>query len=62
MLSRGEDLALLLGRLFVAALFLPSGFDKLVNFSKFAGSLAFEGVPAVENLGLEPWTTIPVKL
>ena len=58
MLSRGEDLALLLGRLFVAALFLPSGFDKLVHFSKFAGSLASKGLPyskiwAILGVGIE---------
>ena len=45
MLSRSNNGALLLGRLFVAALFLPSGFGKLMAFSAFAGSLASKGVP-----------------
>ena len=45
MLSRSEDAALLLGRLFIAALFLPSGFAKLMAFSTFAASLAAKGVP-----------------
>ncbi len=45
MLSRGEDLALLMGRLFVAALFLPSGFHKLMTFSAFAASLKAKGLP-----------------
>ena len=45
MLSRGEDLALLMGRLFVAALFLPSGFHKLMTFSAYAASLKAKGLP-----------------
>jgi putative oxidoreductase len=45
MSSRSEDAALLLGRVFVAALFLPSGFAKLMNFAAFAASLAAKGVP-----------------
>jgi putative oxidoreductase len=44
-LNRGEDGALLLRRLFVVALFLPSGFGKLMAFSAFAASLAAKGVP-----------------
>jgi putative oxidoreductase len=47
-LNRSEDWALLLGRLFVAALFLPSGFNKLMTFSAFAASLASKGVPYAE--------------
>jgi putative oxidoreductase len=43
--SRSEDWALLIGRLFVAALFLPSGFNKLITFSAFATSLGAKGVP-----------------
>ena len=31
-LNRSEDWALLFGRILVAALFLPSGFNKLVTF------------------------------
>ena len=45
MFSRSEDWALLMGRLFVAALFLPSGVNKLVSFSAFAASLASKGMP-----------------
>ena len=45
MLSRSQDGALLLGRLFVAALFLPSGLNKLLTFSSFAASLGAKGVP-----------------
>jgi putative oxidoreductase len=44
-LSRGEDLALLMGRLFVAALFLPSGFHKLMTFSAYVASLRAKGLP-----------------
>jgi len=44
-LSRGEDLALLMGRVFVAALFLPSGFHKLMTFSAYAASLKAKGLP-----------------
>ena len=44
MLSRSQDGALLLGRLFVAALFLPSGLNKLLTFSSFAASLGAKGV------------------
>ena len=45
MLSRSQDGALLLGRLFVAALFLPSGFNKLMTFSAFSASLVAKGLP-----------------
>jgi len=45
MLSRSGDGALLLGRLLVAALFLPSGFNKLMTFSAFSASLAAKGMP-----------------
>src|SRR5829696_2115226 len=45
MFSRSEDWALLMGRLFVAALFLPSGINKLLAFSAFAASLGARGVP-----------------
>jgi putative oxidoreductase len=43
--NQKEDIALLIGRLFVASMFLPSGIDKLMNFSKFAASLAAKGFP-----------------
>ncbi len=45
MLSRSQDGALLLGRLFVAALFLPSGFNKLMTVTAFSASLASKGMP-----------------
>ena len=45
MLNRTDDLALLMGRVFVAALFLPHGFHKLMNFWSFAASLGAKGVP-----------------
>lgn len=41
-----DDLVLLVGRLFLAALFLPAGIGKLGNLAGFAGSLAAKGVPA----------------
>jgi putative oxidoreductase len=44
MLTRSEDAALLLGRVLIAVLFLPSGYSKLVAFSSFATSLASKGV------------------
>ena len=45
MLGRSEDCALFFGRLLVAALFLPSGFNKLMAFSSFTSSLAAKGIP-----------------
>ena len=45
MLSRSADGALLLGRLLVAALFLPSGFNHLMGFSGFATFLDLKGIP-----------------
>ncbi len=48
MLSRSEDCALFLGRLLVAALFLPSGYGKLMAFSAFAASLRAKGLPYPE--------------
>src|SRR4051794_10836179 len=38
-------MALLIGRVFVAALFLPSGFHKLMTFSAYAASLKAKGLP-----------------
>jgi hypothetical protein len=43
--NRSEDAALFLGRVFVAALFLPSGFNKLMTFSGVAASLSTKGMP-----------------
>ena len=48
MLGRGDDFALLVGRLLMAALFLPSGFNKLAGFSAFAASLGPKGLPYPE--------------
>ena len=48
MLTRSEDAAMLLGRLLIAALFLPSGYNRLMSFSSFAGSLAVKGIPYSE--------------
>jgi putative oxidoreductase len=48
MLTRSEDAALLFGRVLIAALFLPSGYSKLLTFSSFATSLASKGVPYPE--------------
>jgi putative oxidoreductase len=36
----------LLARIFLGLLFVPSGFGKLTQFERFAGSLARQGVPA----------------
>jgi putative oxidoreductase len=43
-----QDLALLIGRLLMAALFLPSGFRKLMGFSGFAAQLGERGLPFPE--------------
>jgi putative oxidoreductase len=50
-LNRSQDAALLIGRLFVAALFLPSGFHKLMTFPAFAASLGSKGLPVPTVLG-----------
>jgi putative oxidoreductase len=47
-----EGAALLLGRLLLAAIFLWSGFGKLTNLGGFVQSLAHQGVPAPEVLGV----------
>src|SRR4051812_50198954 len=62
-LSRSEDAALLLGRLLVAALLLPSGIDKLLHFSKWVVAVfdvAIEVVgPVALIIGLWPlWTVV----
>jgi putative oxidoreductase len=46
--DRANDLVLLLARLLMAALFLPSGISKLLGFSGFAASLASKGLPYPE--------------
>src|SRR3954463_14390356 len=45
MFSRSEDIALLFGRLFVAALFLPSAFSRALAISSFAAKLGAKGLP-----------------
>jgi putative oxidoreductase len=48
--TRSDDAALLLGRLLIAALLLPSGIEKLLGFSKFASSLSAKGLPYAKVL------------
>src|SRR5262249_50670088 len=43
-----NDAFVLLGRLFLAALFLPSGISKAMGFGAFAASLAAKGLPYSE--------------
>jgi len=43
-----RDAALLVGRLSMAALFLPSGISKALSFAPFAASLADKGLPYAE--------------
>jgi putative oxidoreductase len=45
-----NDLALLIGRVAIAALFLPSGFSKLVNLQAFVYNIDGRGVPLPEIL------------
>ena len=40
-----DDVALLVGRVLIAALLLPAGIQKALGFSKFAASLKAKGVP-----------------
>jgi putative oxidoreductase len=47
-----EDVALLVGRLAIAALFLPSGFNKLTDIVGFTQNLTGRGVPGP---GLLAW-------
>lgn len=41
----GRDLLLLAARVLMAAIFIQSGFGKLLNIGDFAGNLAGQGVP-----------------
>ncbi|WP_448204001.1 DoxX family protein [Azospirillum sp. sgz302134] len=41
-----QDLLLLVARLLIGAIFVQSGFGKLMNLGGFAGSLASQGLPA----------------
>ncbi len=53
LLAATEDaVVLLLGRLLLAAIFLPSGFNKLTHLAAFAHSLAARGVPAPDLLAV----------
>jgi putative oxidoreductase len=47
-MSRTDDFALLIGRCCVAALFIPDGVGKVMNFSRFAASLAQHHLPFPE--------------
>lgn len=47
-----DDVALLLGRLFMAGLFLPSGIDKAANLSGLTAMLAARGLPYPSTLAL----------
>jgi putative oxidoreductase len=49
-MDRANNAVLLVGRLLMAALFLPSGISKAVNFGPFAASLADKGLPYAEAL------------
>jgi putative oxidoreductase len=46
------NLVLLLGRLLIAAIFVPSGFGKLTHIDGFAHVLARSGVPAPHTLAI----------
>src|SRR5260221_7491387 len=43
--AAGESLFLLIGRLGIAALYVPSGWGKLTNLEGFAGSPTIKGLP-----------------
>src|SRR5215468_7086623 len=43
-----NDAALLVGRILLAALFLPSGIGKAMGFTAFSASLATKGLPYAE--------------
>lgn len=43
-----QDVSLLLGRLFLAALFLPAGVEKALTFEAFSGAMAAKGLPFPE--------------
>jgi putative oxidoreductase len=49
-MDRTQDAVLLVGRLLMAALFLPSGIGKALGFSAFAASLASRGLPYPDAL------------
>lgn len=47
-----DDVALLFGRLFMAALFLPSGIQKATNLSGITGMLTAKGLPYPGTLAI----------
>ena len=42
----GSDVALLVGRILMAYMFIPSGYGKLMGLTQFAGNLTNMGAPA----------------
>jgi putative oxidoreductase len=50
-MQQDNDAFLLLGRLLLAALFLPFGISKAMGFGAFAASLASTGLPYSEARG-----------
>jgi putative oxidoreductase len=46
--NRSDDVALLVGRLLMASLFLPSGLYKAMEFGRFSASLVGKGLPYPE--------------
>jgi len=52
MADRAGSWIVLLGRLALAALYLPSGFNKLVHLGSFADAMAARGVPAPTLLAI----------
>ncbi len=42
----GGDVALLIGRVLMATIFIPSGYGKLMGLTQFAGNLTNMGIPA----------------
>jgi putative oxidoreductase len=49
--SVGQDVALLVARILLAAIFVQSGFSKLMALDAFIGNLANQGVPMPEIVG-----------
>ena len=47
--AKTDDVLLLLGRVALGAIFVKSGFQKLIGLSAFAASLAGRGVPQAET-------------
>src|SRR5215469_5559941 len=52
-----DDAALLVGRILLAALFLPSGIGKAMGFATFSASLAAKGLPYAEA-----WAVVAVAI